>query len=118
MRAALFSSLLLTSAPAIAQSTDWKSYVLGPSSRTVLPKAILRTSADGVVNANALLGKSTDPARLTTASGQAKWPDGTTAVASSTHAPNNGNGDGPRTYDAKNAIDGAPGRLWVLRDDS
>lgn len=107
MRAVLFSSLLLTVAPALAQSTDWTSYVLGPSSRTVLPKAILRTSAAGVDNADALLGKSTDPARLTASAGQAKWPDGTTASASSEHAPAT-----ESSYAASNAVDGNPTTFW------
>jgi len=43
--------------------------------------------------------------RLSTGSAQFRWPDGTTATASSTHEPNNGNGS-PRTYDAKNVLDG------------
>ncbi|KAH7104351.1 Six-hairpin glycosidase [Auriculariales sp. MPI-PUGE-AT-0066] len=98
-------------------STDWTSYVLGPKSRTVLPMAIL--AQNGVQNADALIGKADGAARLSSGSSQFRWPDGTTASASSTQSPNNGNGS-PRTYDAKNAIDGSSATFFsdATEDDA
>lgn len=50
--------------------------------------------------------------------GQAKWPTGSTATASSTHAGNAGNGNGDRTYVASNAIDGDVSTFWNDDNDS
>ncbi|MFJ6752913.1 discoidin domain-containing protein [Streptomyces sp. NPDC091266] len=41
-----------------------------------------------------------------------RWPEGTTAEASSTHPGNNGNDGSPRTYEAKHAVDGDLGTFW------
>ncbi|KZV82598.1 Six-hairpin glycosidase [Exidia glandulosa HHB12029] len=90
-----------------AADRDWQSYILGPTSRTLFPSAILKSSAAGVQNADALLGNSAEPLRLSTDKGQARWPDGTTAAGSSTHDASNG-----RTYDAQNAIDGSTATFW------
>lgn len=107
MRSAVFAALaLFGSVPVRGQNADWKSYVLGPSSREVHPTAVHRTSPIGVTNPDAILGKGDKPTRLTAGTSRMGWPQGTSATASSTHGPNNGNGDGPRTYDAKNAVDG------------
>ena len=40
------------------------------------------------------------------------WPAGTSATASSFHAPNNGNDGQPRTYEPGNAIDGNTDTFW------
>ncbi|MFJ9406725.1 discoidin domain-containing protein [Streptomyces sp. NPDC101393] len=41
-----------------------------------------------------------------------RWPEGSTAEASSTHPGNTGNDGSPRTYEAKHAVDGDLGTLW------
>ncbi|WP_328472625.1 alpha-L-rhamnosidase-related protein [Streptomyces sp. NBC_00448] len=100
-------------APAPHDTGDWQKYVQGPSSRTVRPVSVLRSS-----------GSVTDPQALLAPGGGVtvlsrpqpaqppRWPDGTTATASSSHAPNGGDDGQPRTYDAGNAIDGDPGTFW------
>ncbi|MBP0458569.1 alpha-L-rhamnosidase-related protein [Streptomyces montanisoli] len=93
----------------------WHRYVQGPSSRTVRPARVLPDATTGDVrDADALLKPGGRPAVLTRPRPAAPpaWPDGTTAEASSAHAPNGGNDGNPRTYDAKNAIDGDPDTFW------
>jgi hypothetical protein len=92
---------------------SWASYVQGPSSRTVRPAAVLRASGD-VSRPDALLkpGGGTTVLRRKQPAAPPRWPDGTTAAASSAHAPNNGDDGRPRTYDAANAIDGDTGTFW------
>ncbi|WP_329456468.1 alpha-L-rhamnosidase-related protein [Streptomyces sp. NBC_01497] len=98
-----------------AAAGSWHRYVQGPSSRTVRPVRILSGSVTGDVrDPEGLLAPGGRPTVLTRARPTAPpaWPDGTTAQASSAHGPNNGNDGNPRTYDAKNAIDGDPGTFW------
>jgi hypothetical protein len=92
---------------------DWHRYVQGPSSRTVRPTRITR-SAGNVDAPGNLLTRGGKPTVLTRPQPTAppRWPDGTTATASSSHAPNNGNDGQPRTYDAANAVDGNTDTFW------
>ena len=92
---------------------DWQRYVQGPASSTVRPTAIQKTSGQ-VTGADGLLQPGGGVAVLTRPQTPAppRWPDGTTATASSAHAPNNGNDGQPRTYDAANAVDGDPDTFW------
>jgi hypothetical protein len=90
---ALGAAALLT--PATANAADWQSYVLAPSSRTVQPARIL--DSQGVTDPDALLAPGGGAARLSeTVEGSTTWPTGTTATASSFHAPNTNNGQ-PRS---------------------
>lgn len=93
--------------------TGWQRYVQGPASRTVRPVRVLGSTGD-VRDPQALLkpGGGATVLRRPQPSPAPRWPDGTTAEASSTHAGNNGNDGQPRTYDAKNAIDGNPDTFW------
>ncbi|MEV6741447.1 alpha-L-rhamnosidase C-terminal domain-containing protein [Streptomyces sp. NPDC051104] len=74
---------------------------------------MLATTGD-VRNPDALLraGGSRTILQRAEASSPLRWPDGTVAEASSSHAGNNGNDGQPRTYDAGNAIDGNPDTFW------
>ncbi|GAA3807098.1 alpha-L-rhamnosidase C-terminal domain-containing protein [Streptomyces coacervatus] len=91
----------------------WHRYVQAPSSRNVPPVRIVATSGD-VANAEALLapGGAATILRRPRPAAAPRWPEGTTAEASSSHAGNNGNDGRPRTYDAANAIDGDPDTFW------
>ncbi|MER5427944.1 alpha-L-rhamnosidase C-terminal domain-containing protein [Streptomyces sp. NPDC002588] len=93
--------------------TSWHRYVQGPSSRTVRPVAVTASTGD-VRSPEALLrpGGSTTVLRRPEPVPAPRWPQGTTAQASSTHAGNNGNDGKPRTYDAGNAVDGDPDTFW------
>ncbi|MEV0210228.1 alpha-L-rhamnosidase C-terminal domain-containing protein [Streptomyces sp. NPDC050788] len=93
--------------------TGWQRYVQGPASRTVRPVRVLGSTGD-VRNPQALLkpGGAATTLRRPQPSPAPRWPEGTTAEASSTHAGNNGNDGQPRTYDAANAIDGNPDTFW------
>lgn len=92
---------------------SWQSYVQGPSGRTVRPVRVQHSSGD-VTRADALLkpGGPTTVLRRPQPVAPPRWPDGTTAAASSSHAPNNGNDGRPRTYDAGNAVDGDTDTFW------
>ncbi|TKA06316.1 alpha-L-rhamnosidase-related protein [Actinacidiphila oryziradicis] len=92
---------------------SWQSYVQGPSSRTVRPTGVQRTSG-AVTGADALLkpGGGVTVLKRPQPLAPPRWPDGTTATASSAHAPNGGNNGQPRTYDAANAIDGNTDTFW------
>jgi hypothetical protein len=92
---------------------DWRRYVVAPARRHVTPARVLATTGD-VRNASALLTRGGASAVLTRAQPAAppQWPAGTTATASSFHAPNGGNNDTPTTYDPGNAIDGDPDTFW------
>ncbi len=92
---------------------DWQAYVRGPADRTVRPVAVTRTEGQ-VASPAALLAPGGAATVLTRPQPAAppRWPAGTTAAASSSHAPNDGNDGQPRTYDAANAIDGDPGTFW------
>src|ERR1700742_4800865 len=111
MKKALFLALAALVITPSAKAADWQSYVLAPQSRVVAPAAILHAS-DGVTNASGLLAPGGGAAHLQSSiDGSLTWPAGTTAVASSFHAPNTNNGQ-PRTYDPKNAVDGNPSTFW------
>jgi hypothetical protein len=87
--------------------------VVAPRSRDVAPVRLLDSSADGVANAAGLLAPGGRPATLTRSiDGPASWPTGTTAAASSAHAPNGGNDGRPRNYVGANAIDGNADTFW------
>ncbi|MFD8811406.1 discoidin domain-containing protein [Streptomyces sp. NPDC059627] len=91
----------------------WHRYVQGPSSRTVRPVRIVAVTGD-VQKPEALLkpGGARSVLRRPSPVAAPRWPEGTTAEASSAHAGNNGNDGQPRTYDAANAIDGNPDTFW------
>lgn len=92
---------------------SWHRYVQGPSQRTVRPVRIVRSAGD-VSAPEALLapGGGVTVLRRPQPPAAPRWPQGTTAEASSTHAGNDGSDGRPRTYDADNAIDGDPGTFW------
>ncbi|OQR65597.1 alpha-L-rhamnosidase [Streptomyces maremycinicus] len=102
-----------TSHPVPRGATSWHRYVQGPSSRTVRPVRITASTGD-VRLPDALLkpgGRVTVLERPEPVA-PPRWPDGTTATASSSHAGNEGNDGKPRTYDAGNAIDGSLDTFW------
>jgi hypothetical protein len=91
----------------------WQAYVQGPSSRTVRPTRVQRTTG-GVTTSDALLkpGGGVTVLKRPQPAEPPRWPDGTTATASSSHAPNGGNDGQPRTYDGSNAVDGNIDTFW------
>jgi hypothetical protein len=93
--------------------TGWQHYVQGPTSRTVRPERVLASTGD-VRKPEGLLkpGGARTVLRRPQPTPAPRWPEGTRAAASSTHAGNNGNDGQPRTYDAANAIDGNPDTFW------
>ncbi|MBO4255716.1 alpha-L-rhamnosidase-related protein [Streptomyces griseorubiginosus] len=93
--------------------TGWQRYVQGPASRAVRPERVLASAGD-VRKPEALLkpGGARTVLRRPRPAPAPRWPEGTQASASSTHAGNNGNDGQPRTYDAANAIDGNPDTFW------
>lgn len=100
-------------APAPARGNAWHRYVQGPSHRTVRPVRIVRSAGD-VTRPEALLtpGGRATVLRRPQSPAAPRWPQGTTAEASSTHPGNNGSDGRPRTYAADNAIDGDPDTFW------
>ena len=99
--------------PAAAEAADWQRYLRGPASREVRPARILATTGD--VRDPAALLRPGGPATVLTRAKPVPppaWPAGTTAAASSSHAPNGGDNGTPTTYDASNAIDGNPATFW------
>ncbi|MGM0353978.1 alpha-L-rhamnosidase-related protein [Streptomyces sp. ECR3] len=92
---------------------DWHRYVQAPASTTVRPVRITESTGD-VSDPEALLrpGGGRTVLRRPQPKAAPRWPEGTTAEASSAHAPNNGNDGNHRTYDAANAIDGDPETFW------
>ncbi|MZD09943.1 alpha-L-rhamnosidase, partial [Streptomyces sp. SID5785] len=93
--------------------TGWHTYVQAPASRTVRPVRVLASTGD-VTRPEALLARGGASAVLRRPQPEAapRWPEGTTAEASSTHAGNNGSDGQPRTYDASHAVDGDPDTFW------
>lgn len=93
--------------------TGWQRYVQGPTSRTVRPVSGIASTGD-VVRPDALLkpGGTVTVLRRPQPAPVPRWPDGTTAEASSAHAGNNGSDGQPRTYDASHAVDGDPDTFW------
>ena len=115
--AAVAATLGLLAAPAQAHpptgpdAPSWARYVVAPSSRNVTPVRVL-ASTGTVTNPNGALGHGV--ATLTRPQPPAKpaWPAGSSATASSYHAPNSGDNGQPRTYVPGNAIDGDPTTFW------
>ncbi|MFJ1761738.1 alpha-L-rhamnosidase C-terminal domain-containing protein [Amycolatopsis sp. NPDC088138] len=97
-------------APAVA-APGWQKYVVAPASRDVRPVRVLSTTGD-VTNPNGLLGRGVTTLKRQAPPPKPAWPGGTTAAASSFHAPNNGGNGQPRTYDPGNAVDGNTGTFW------
>ncbi|MFB7993026.1 alpha-L-rhamnosidase C-terminal domain-containing protein [Streptomyces sp. NPDC056002] len=91
----------------------WHRYVQAPSGRTVRPVRIVRSAGD-VTRPDALLkpGGRVTVLRRPEPSAPPRWPDGTTAEGSTTHAGNNGGDGRPRTYDAQHAVDGDLDTFW------
>ena len=91
----------------------WQRYVQGPGSRTVRPERVLDSAGD-VRSPEALLkpGGARTVLHRPQPSPAPRWPEGSTAEASTAHAGNNGNDGRPRTYDAANAIDGDADTFW------
>jgi hypothetical protein len=94
--------------PAPPAAAAWQRYVVAPSSRDVRPVRILSTTGD-VTNPQGLLGHGVT---TFTATPPPTWPTGTSATASSYHAPNDGDNGQPRTYVPDNAIDDNPDTFW------
>ncbi|WP_030984945.1 alpha-L-rhamnosidase C-terminal domain-containing protein [Streptomyces sp. NRRL WC-3744] len=94
-------------------STDWHRYVQAPTTGTVRPVSVVAVTGD-VTDAQALLkpGGARAVLRRPRPAPAPRWPEGTTAEASSTHAGNNGNDGTPRTYDAAHTVDGDPDTFW------
>jgi alpha-L-rhamnosidase-like protein/F5/8 type C domain-containing protein len=90
---------------------SWQRYVVAPSSRDVRPVRV-HESTGAVTNPNGLLGQGTTTLTRQRPAAKPAWPAGTTADASSFHAPNDGNGGNPRTYAPANAVDGDPDTFW------
>jgi hypothetical protein len=89
----------------------WQKYVVAPASRDVRPVRVLSTTGD-VTNPDGLLGRGVATLKRQAPPPKPAWPGGTTAAASSFHAPNNGGNGQPRTYDPGNAVDGDTGTFW------
>ena len=98
-------------APAPQQDASWQRYVVAPSSRDVQPVRVLSTSGD-VANPQGALGHGVTTLTRPAPPPRPAWPSGTSATASSYHAPNNGNNGQPRTYVPQNAIDGNTDTFW------
>lgn len=92
---------------------SWHRYVQGPTGRMVRPVRIVRSDGD-VTRPDALLtsGGKVTVLRRAQPPAAPRWPEGTTVEASSTHAGNDGNDGRPRTYEARNAVDGDLGTFW------
>ena len=101
------------SGPAGAGPDDWRRYVVGPAANNVSPARVIATTGE-VRNPEALLKRGGAVTVLTRPKPPVPpaWPAGTTATASSYHAPNNGDGGGYTTYDPGNAVDGNPATFW------
>lgn len=91
-----------------AGTAAWRRYVVAPRSRDVRPASVLSTAGD-VTNPGGLLGHGVT---TLTATPPPAWPAGTSATASSYHAPNGGDNGQPRTYVPGNAIDGNTDTFW------
>jgi hypothetical protein len=96
--------------PAAARQPSWTKYVVAPSSRDVQPVRVLSFGA-GVTNPHGALGQGVMTLSRTAPPPKPAWLAGTSASASSFHAPNTDNGQ-PRTYAPGNAIDGDTSTFW------
>jgi hypothetical protein len=103
----------VATAPARAADSEpsWARYVVAPSSRDVHPVRVLAT-AGNVTDPDGALGQGVATLSRPQPPARPAWPGGTTATASSYHAPNNGNDGRPRTYAPGNAIDGNTDTFW------
>ena len=101
-------------APGVAGApADWPRYVFGPTSNNVSPARVIATAGE-VSNPDALLAPGGKVTVLTRPKPPVPptWPSGTTATASSFHAPNSGDNGTYTTYDPSNAIDDDPTTFW------
>ena len=116
----------LTAQPAFADSADgansaaipgndtaWHKYLNGPTSSNVAPVKVIAHTGD-VKDPDALLKRGGKVTILSRPQPPVppSWPSGTTATASSYHAPNNGDDGTYTTYDPSNAIDGDTTTFW------
>lgn len=94
-------------------AASWHRYVQGPSGRTIRPVRVI-ASTGAVRRPEALLERGGEVTVLERPEPVAppRWPQGTTAAASSSHAGNLGNDGNPRTYEAGNAVDGDLDSFW------
>lgn len=114
--AAALAVLGTAAAPALAQPAhghqpSWAKYVVAPTGRDVKPVRVIATAGD-VTNPDGALGKGVATLVRQQPAPRPAWPAGTTATASSFHAPNNGNDGRPRDYVPGNAIDGNTDTFW------
>ncbi len=115
--AALLTGAAHTAAGAAAPATahadqpSWAKYVVAPSSRDVKPVRVLATTGD-VTNPGGALGHGAATLTRPQPPARPSWPAGTSATASSYHAPNTGDNGQPRTYVPGNAIDGNTDTFW------
>lgn len=103
----------LSADPALGPHGSWRRHVYGPGERNVAPVRVVATAGD-VRDPSALLRPGGPVTVLTRPAPPVPpaWPAGTTAGASSYHAPNNGDNGTYTTYDPSNAIDGDPTTFW------
>ncbi|WP_410623064.1 alpha-L-rhamnosidase C-terminal domain-containing protein [Amycolatopsis sp. cmx-8-4] len=117
LRAVLPVTVLVASGVAAVPATSavaapgWQKYVVAPTSRDVRPVRVLSTTGD-VTNPKGLLGQGVATLKRQAPPPKPAWPGGTTAAASSFHAPNNGGNGQPRTYGPGNAVDGNTDTFW------
>lgn len=114
--ASLLAATATTASPADAHPAhghlpSWARYVVAPTSRDVKPVQVIATTGD-VAHAAGTLGHGVATLTRTQPAPRPTWPTGTSATASSFHAPNNGNDGKPRTYEPGNAIDGNTDTFW------
>lgn len=105
------AAALVPSGPTAHYDASWQRYVVAPSSRTVEPVRVTATSGD-VTHSSGALGRGVATLKRFTPPAPPTWPTGSTATASSFHAPNSGDNGQPRTYDPGNAIDGNTDTFW------
>ena len=105
------SGVVALPAASAVRGPGWQKYVVAPSSRDVRPVRVLSTSGD-VTNPDGLLGRGVATLKRQAPPPKPAWPGGTTAAASSFHAPNNGGNGQPRTYEPGNAVDGNTDTFW------
>lgn len=101
----------IAGAEAAKLSPSWSKYVVAPSSRDVHPVRVVSSTGD-VTNPAGTLGSGVATLSRPQPAARPTWPTGTSAAASSFHAPNNGNDGRPRTYGPQNAIDNDTDTFW------
>ncbi|MCO5997279.1 alpha-L-rhamnosidase-related protein [Actinoallomurus rhizosphaericola] len=105
--AAANAATALASLPA----PDWRKYVQGTSHAEVSPVRIVSSTGD-VTNPEGLLGEGTTTLHREAPKPKPAWPSGTSATASSYHAPNGGNDGTPTSYEPGHAVDGDAKTFW------